>query len=143
MNKAALIPGVGVGVVVRRGNDVLLLRRHNVHGAGTWSPLGGYLEYGETLEQCAARETLEETGITISDIRFLAITNDFFPEHQKHFIMVWMHADYSAGEVGLYAPEEATEVKWFTHHQLPEPLFLCFANLTNSSAYLHGHWFDR
>jgi 8-oxo-dGTP diphosphatase len=132
-----------VGIVIRRGNEVLLLRRHNVHGQGTWSPPGGYFEYGETPEQCAAREALEETGVTISAIRFLAVTNDFFPERQKNFITLWMHAHYSSGEIGLQAPDEATEVSWFPYDQLPEPLFLCFANLTNGSAYLHGHWFDR
>jgi len=134
------IPRIGVGVVIRRGNDVLLLRRHNVHGAGTWSTPGGYFEYGETPEQCAAREALEETGITIGTVRFLAVTNDFFPERQKHFIT---HADYSAGDAELHASDEATEVAWFPHDQLPEPLFLCFANLIKGSAYLQGHWFFR
>jgi 8-oxo-dGTP diphosphatase len=143
MNESAPIPRIGVGVVIRRGNDVLLLRRHNVHGAGTWSTPGGYFEYGETPEECATREALEETGVIISSPRFLAVTNDFFPERQKHFITLWMYADYAAGEIGLHAPDESTEVGWFPHDQLPEPLFLCFANLTKGSAYLHGHWFTR
>jgi 8-oxo-dGTP diphosphatase len=143
MIETPLIPRIGVGVVIRRGEDVLLLRRHNVHGAGTWSTPGGYFEYGETPEECAAREALEETGVTISGIRFLTITNDFFPEREKHFITLWMHADYALGDAGLHAPDEATEVGWFPHDQLPDPLFLSFANLTKSSAYLQGHWFHR
>jgi 8-oxo-dGTP diphosphatase len=143
VNENAPIPRVGVGVVIRRGNDVLLLRRHNTHGAGTWSTPGGYFEYGETPEQCAAREAYEETGVAIANVRFLAVTNDFFPEREKHFITLWMHADYASGESGVHAADEATEVRWFPHDRLPEPLFLCFANLTTGSAYLHGHWFDR
>ena len=143
MSEAAPIPRIGVGVVIRRDNEVLLLRRHNVHGAGTWSTPGGYFEYGETPEQCAAREALEETDVTITGVRFLAVTNDFFPERQKHFITLWMHADYAAGDAELHAPDESTEVRWFPNDQLPEPLFLCFANLTQGSAYLHGHWFHQ
>ena len=130
-------------MVIRRGAEVLLVRRHNVHGAGTWSTPGGYFEYGETPEACAAREALEETGVTVGEVRFLAVTNDFFPEREKHFITLWMHADYADGEAGLNAPDETTEVRWFPHDQLPEPLFLCFANLTQGAAYTSGHWFHR
>jgi len=143
MSDNAPIPRIGVGTIIRRGNDVLLLRRQNVHGAGTWSPPGGYYEYGETPEECAARETIEETGVTISNIRFLGVTNDFFPENKKHFITLWMHAEYASGEAGVNAPEESTEVKWFPHDELPEPLFLCFLNLINGPAYVEGHWFNR
>lgn len=143
MNEPALIPRIGVGVVIRRGAEVLLLRRHQVHGAGTWSTPGGYLEYGETPAECAAREALEETGVVISTPCYLAVTNDFFPERSKHFITLWMHAEYAGGEAGLRAPDESTEVGWFPHDQLPDPLFLCFANLTRGSAWLHGHWFNR
>jgi 8-oxo-dGTP diphosphatase len=143
MNEPERIPRIGVGVVIRRGAEVLLLRRHNVHGAGTWSTPGGYFEYGETPEECAAREALEETGVVVGEVRFLAVTNDFFPEREKHFITLWMHADYASGEAGLNAPDETTEVRWFPHDQLPEPLFLCFANLTQGAAYTSGHWFHR
>jgi 8-oxo-dGTP diphosphatase len=61
-------PRVGVGVIVTKGNRVLLLERKGVHGQGTWSTPGGHLEYGESPEACAARETLEETGVTISTV---------------------------------------------------------------------------
>jgi 8-oxo-dGTP diphosphatase len=143
MTETQLIPRVGVGIVIRRGNEVLLLRRHNVHGAGTWSTPGGYFEYGESLEDCARREAMEETGVTIGEITFLALTNDFFPEREKHFVTVWMHADYLSGDAGLHAPEESTEVKWFPCDALPEPLFLCFENLTKGVRHGQGHWFHR
>jgi 8-oxo-dGTP diphosphatase len=40
-------PRVGVGIVITRGNEVLLIHRHGAHGAGTWSPPGGHLDFGE------------------------------------------------------------------------------------------------
>jgi 8-oxo-dGTP diphosphatase len=137
------IPRVGVGVVIRRGAEVLLMRRHGVHGAGTWSTPGGYLEYGESPAECAAREAHEETGVSVSDVRFLAITNDFFPEREKHFITVWMHAAHAGGDAALHAPEESMEVAWFPHDRLPEPLFQCFDNLLHGQAEYDGHWFLR
>lgn len=136
-----LIPRIGVGIVIRRGDDVLLMRRHNVHGAGTWSTPGGYLEYGESPETCAAREALEETGVTVGEPSFLAITNDFFPEREKHFITIWMRAEWQSGEAACTAPDESTEVGWFPHDQLPDPLFLCFENLIRVGDHSGGNWF--
>jgi len=58
-------PRVGVGVIVTRGDRVLLIRRVGVYGQGTWSTPGGHLEYGESPGACAIRETKEETGVDI------------------------------------------------------------------------------
>lgn len=49
-------PRIGVGSIVSRGDEILLVRRASVHGWGTWSTPGGHLDHGETLEACAARE---------------------------------------------------------------------------------------
>ena len=66
----ALSLHVGVGVLVRDGaGDVLLGLRRGSHGAATWGLPGGHLEPGETIAACAARETLEETGLAIVGIR--------------------------------------------------------------------------
>ena len=53
-------PKVGVGVAVVKDGKVLLGKRKNAHGEGTWSFPGGHLEYKESWEDCAIRETLEE-----------------------------------------------------------------------------------
>ncbi len=57
------IPLVGVGVIVIRNGGILLGKRIGSHGAGTWALPGGHLEYAERIEDCAAREVLEETGL--------------------------------------------------------------------------------
>ena len=62
-------PRVGVAVVIERDGQVLLMKRKNVHGAGTWAVPGGHLEFGETPEECAVRETREEVGIAISGVQ--------------------------------------------------------------------------
>src|ERR1700730_2512396 len=91
-------PQVGIGVIVRNDRQLLLMRRSNSHGAGTWSSPGGHLEYGETPEACALRETLEETGVTITNVTFRTITNDFFEDEGKHYVTIWMEGDYLSGE---------------------------------------------
>ncbi|MEO6887730.1 MAG: NUDIX domain-containing protein [Ktedonobacteraceae bacterium] len=70
-------PSIGVGVIIRDGDQVLLMKRQNSHGAGTWSMPGGHLEYGETPQECAIREAEEEVGVCIADPSFCTITNDF------------------------------------------------------------------
>lgn len=128
-------PGVGVAVIITRGDAVLLLHRQGAHGAGTWAPPGGHLEYGETLEECAIRETKEETGIDVADVRFRAITNDVFVADGKHYITIWMEAGLVAGEPIVNAADEATEVGWFPWDALPQPRFLALQNLLDGAGY--------
>lgn len=85
------------------------------------------MEFGESLEDCAAREVKEETGVVVGNIRFHAVTNDVFPEDGIHSVTVWMAADYGEGEP--IPSDESIEVAWFARDKLPEPLFLSFANL--------------
>ena len=129
---------VGVGVIVRCGNDVLLIRRRGAHGAGTWSPPGGHLDFGETFEQCALRETREETGVTVGNLRFVAITNDVFSDEHRHYVTVWLEGEYVRGEATVQSPREMSEVGWFDWSALPTQLFLPLENLLARRCYPPG-----
>ena len=128
-------PRVGVGVIVTQGDQVLLLKREGVHGRGTWSAPGGHLEYGESPEACAARETKEETGIDIANVRAIGFTNDVFEARGLHYITLWMAGEYASGEAVVAAPYEASEVAWYTWDALPVPLFLPLRNLLRGKSY--------
>lgn len=128
-------PRVGVGVIVTRGHRVLLIRRINAHGAGTWSTPGGHLDYGETPEACAIREVEEETGVRITGVHFRALTNDIFAESGLHYITLWMQGEVESGEAGIHAADEVGEIGWFKWETLPEPLFLPLANLLAGRCY--------
>ena len=137
-------PRVGVAVIIERDEKVLLVKRKNAHGAGTWAVPGGHLEFGETAEECAVRETREEVGVAISGIRFAALTNDIFPEEGKHYITIWMQAASSDGEPCIAARREVGDVGWFNWKDLPAPLFLPLQNLLDGKGYPDGvRFFER
>jgi 8-oxo-dGTP diphosphatase len=122
-------PRVGVGLLVYRGSEVLLIHRHGSHGAGSWSRPGGYLDFGEDPARCAVREVHEETAIEVSQPRFRGVTNDIFDDEGKHFVTLWFEAQHAGGEASVAAPAELTEVRWFPRDALPSPLFLPFERL--------------
>jgi len=70
-------PKIGLGVCILRDNKVLFGKRKNSHGEGSWCFPGGHLDFNETWEECARRETIEETGLEIKNLRFATATNDF------------------------------------------------------------------
>src|SRR5262245_38747463 len=127
-------PKVGVAIIITKENQVLLMKRKGIHGKGTWSTPGGHLDFGETPEQCAAREAKEEVGLEVVDIRFRAITNDIF-DTGKHYITIWMEGNSISNEPVIAAEDEVVEIGWFAWDSLPGPLFLSFENLLNGNSY--------
>mmetsp|Transcript_7128 Transcript_7128/g.18276 ORF Transcript_7128/g.18276 Transcript_7128/m.18276 type:complete len:136 (-) Transcript_7128:200-607(-) len=85
-------PRVGIGVLLFRGEQVLVGRRLAKTGKGEFALPGGHLEYGESLEGCAARELAEETGIALPPEAFAhcAVENCVF-EH-AHYVTIFMRA---------------------------------------------------
>lgn len=110
-----------------------MMQRHGAHGAGTWSVPGGNLEFGEAFQDTARREVQEETGLTITNIRFGGITNDFFEADGKHYITIWLTSDWVRGEPTIMEPEKCLKQEWRTFDTLASPLFMpCWNNLLTS-----------
>ena len=128
------IPKVGTAITITKDNKVLLMKRKGPHGQGTWCTPGGHLDFGETLEGCAAREAKEEVGVDVVDIRFRAVTNDIFEETGKHYITVWLEGT-PVGEPSIAAEREVEEIGWFAWDALPQPLFLPLQNLVKENSY--------
>ena len=119
------IPFVGVGCIVIRDGQLLLVRNQS----GFWSTPGGHLDFGESPEVCAARETREETGVSVTNIQFVAITNDVLADAGKHYVTIWMRGDADGASTQIGDTVEIKELEWFPPDELPTPLQLYFQNL--------------
>ncbi|MEA1926215.1 MAG: NUDIX hydrolase [Patescibacteria group bacterium] len=122
-------PKVGIGVIVVKDSKILIGKRKNAHGSRSWAFPGGHLEFNESWEECAKREVMEETGIQIDNLRFGTTTNDIFEKENKHYITIFMVADFTSGVVETKEPHKCEKWEWFSWNNLPRPLFIPFKNL--------------
>jgi 8-oxo-dGTP diphosphatase len=122
-------PLVGIAVIVIKNNRVLLGRRKNAHGADTWAFPGGHLEFNESIEDCAVREVLEETGICIKNLRCGPYTNDIFEAEGKHYVTLFVIADYDSGRPAVREPHKCEQWEWSEWPPSLQPQFLPIKNL--------------
>ena len=116
-------PGVGVSVYIRKDNKILFGLRKGGYAPGTWCAPGGKLEMNEEWIDCAKRETLEETGIEVTNLQMLTVTNDIIAEKNQHWITIVFSADWKSGEPSLREPDKFERWDWFGWQALPKPLF--------------------
>jgi len=100
--------------LVTRGRELLLARSPRFP-PGMYSALAGFVEPGETIEDCVRREVREEVGIEIEDIRYFASQSWAFP----HSLMIAFNAEYAGGEL---KPDEIeiAEARWFAWDKVPD-----------------------
>ncbi|MCG6892867.1 MAG: NUDIX hydrolase [Desulfobacteraceae bacterium] len=120
---------VGVGVFIVREGSVLLGKRHGSHGAHTWALPGGHLQFGESIQRCAQREVLEETGIVVDSVRNVAFTNDVFTDEHLHYVTLFVMAEKWSGQPAVLEPAKCMGWSWFDWADLPTRLFLPLRNL--------------
>lgn len=116
-------PLVGIGTLIYHGNKILLGQRINAHGKG-WAPTGGHLEFGESFEEGARRETLEECGLILGKVIQGPTVNSFFAEEQQHSVSIFMIGQYIGGIPENREPHKCLGWQWFDVDNLPQPLFL-------------------
>ncbi len=140
--------GIGIGVMLLNNGRVLLGKRNDdpnkadslLHGEGTWTLPGGKLHFGESFEEAACREVLEETGIMIDKktLRVISITNDMVSD--AHFVTIGLFAE-TDDEPRVMEPDEIVEWRWFSFSALPNPIFppseKMIKNYLNGAIYRH------
>ena len=101
-------------VLVKRGDEFMLIRKAGAV-PGRFSPIAGFVDFGESLEECVQREVYEEVGLNIANIRYLGSQNWPFPSQQ----MIGFLADYVDGEP---KPDgvEVIEAHWLTGDAIPD-----------------------
>lgn len=132
---------VGVAVIVRRGSAVLVGQRRDEkrksRGHGTWALPGGHLEYKESVEDCAKREVLEETGLEIEGLVPGPYVNNIFAEDDRHYVTLFVSADVvDPRALRIVEPDKCFEWRWCFRHpdaekawsNVPEPRFAPLKN---------------
>lgn len=109
-------PQVSPAIIVRirRGDEILLVHAKNFRRSEMYGLVAGFVETGETLEECVRREVHEEVGLEIKNIRYFGSQPWPYPSG----IMIGFTADYESGELRLQE-EELSNAQWFDRHHLP------------------------
>ncbi|HCD9749733.1 NAD(+) diphosphatase [Pseudomonas aeruginosa] len=100
-------------VLVTRGDEVLLARSPRFV-PGVYSTLAGFVEAGESVEQCVVREVREEVGVEVANLQYIGSQNWPFP----HSLMLGFHAEYVSGEI-VPQEDEIEDAQWFSLDALP------------------------
>ena len=120
-----------VGVMVWKDDKILLGKRKGSHGNGEYSFAGGHLEFNESFQDCAIRETLEESGVGIKNIKFLCVANINRHENRQD-TTIGLSAEWEKGIERTDPSEKIGDWDWYSLDNLPSPLFYPTAILIDS-----------
>ena len=113
-------PYVGVGVIVFRDKEVLLVQRNKEPNKGQWSIPGGSQLLGETASEAARRELLEETGVKIDRLFLVDVVDAIIPgvegKIKYHYTLVDYMGQWQSGE--SRPGDDAKEVRWVRLNEL-------------------------
>lgn len=113
-------PRIAVGAVVFKEGGVLLVQRANPPSQGRWAIPGGSVHLGETLQQAAEREIMEETGVVIRAGDPIFVFDVIEPDDRGgvrfHYVIVDLSAQYVSGEPR--AADDAADARWITAAEL-------------------------
>lgn len=112
---------LGCEVFLKKGNYILLGKRKNCYGEGTWGLPGGHLEYGESLIDCAKRELMEELGIEGLGFKLVAITDNI--DDRRHYVHASFLVEKFSGEIKCLEPNLCYEWNFFDISNLPDEIF--------------------
>jgi 8-oxo-dGTP diphosphatase len=130
---------IGCEILVIKGDKLLLGKRKNAYGMGSWGLPGGHLEFGEKLVDAAKRELEEETGVREENLTLVSVVDD--PREDQHYLHIVFRTNNFAGQVRLMEPEKCEEWRFFNVNKLPENIFIGHEKILemfgNKSLYLY------
>ena len=125
-------PKVGVDVIIRKDDMVLLHERKDNNGNVVWHVPGGHLEFLEEVGDCAKREVKEEMGIDIKDIKIAKVMNNIYDNPPIHYVVFYVESFLDYGEPKIMEPNKCTDVRWFKPTEFPTNLFPSLQRLVDT-----------
>lgn len=119
--------------IITKGDEILLAQSIRNKGK-MYGLIAGFVEVGETLEQAVERETLEEVGVKVKNIRYISSQPWPFPSN----LMIAFHAEYDSGEIKIQE-DEIYDAAFFKFDQLPEIPFKGSVAHAMIMHIIHGH----
>ena len=122
------VPRVGVGAIIFRDSSrthVLMGLRKSKLGEGHWAFPGGHMEWGESPEHTAVRETLEETGLVVKplpDAREYGFTTTLYSAIGRHYVTLYIACEIESGELANMEPDKCERWEWVDVNNPPQPL---------------------
>ncbi len=118
------LPKVGVGVMIQNKNGEVLMGSRMAPVAGEWCCPGGSVEFGESLLEAAVRETKEETGLEVYDLKLISVVEEkrYIKIDGKYFIVACFKSENYRGEPRLMEPDKFKEWCWFSLENLPDKM---------------------
>jgi 8-oxo-dGTP diphosphatase len=114
---------VGVGLLIIKGDTILLGQRKAALGTGQYGATGGHVEYGETLQDAVLRELAEEAGVQVKNVRFLCVSDFLTHMPERHYVDVGFVADWESGDPQLLEPHKCEGWDWYDRKNVPKNLF--------------------
>lgn len=118
-------PKVGIGVILLNNEGNILIGKRKGSHAPYYSIPGGHLEMGESFEEAAIKEILEETGMQITNPQVINVTNNLRTYEQEgiHFISVNLLVKEFEGSPKIMEPDKCESWEWMDPKNLPQPHF--------------------
>ncbi|PID32251.1 DNA mismatch repair protein MutT [Candidatus Saccharibacteria bacterium] len=116
---------VGCELFVRKDRAILLGKRKNCYGAGTWALPGGHLEFNERLVDAVCREAKEELGAIVKpqQLRMVSVVDDLQPQNNLHYVHISFELRDPQWEPRIMEPERCAEWRYFALDDLPSNFF--------------------
>ncbi len=111
-------PKIVVGILARNKNKFLLAREMLEDGKESWIVPGGKVEFGESIEESAKRELLEETGIKAKNLKFICFKEAIFPKVNYHTVIFFYETRTNKTKLEKDIDGKVIESKWFTRSEI-------------------------
>jgi 8-oxo-dGTP diphosphatase len=113
-------PKITIDGIIKKGNEILLIKRRNIPFKNSWALPGGYLEYNEKTEDAVIREIFEETGLVTEIINLIGVYSDPKRDPRGHTVSIIYELRIIKGK--LESGDDASDVNFFNLNNLPDNL---------------------